>query len=135
MSSFVIAKSEYMKAAGLVSGIAGEMRDFWFYDVETRRNSTPDDYRRKFEECYTMNALSVQMQYNDKEPETDSNTYDSEYNEYKRLGAQLVMNGGRVFTDAVHELQSFFGSCMYQTEYEPYMYKMQMFFNALTAEL
>ena len=64
-----------MKAAGLVAGISNAMRDFWLYDVETRRNSTKEDFIRRFSECYTMNALSVQMQYDDPAPETDSNEY------------------------------------------------------------
>ena len=124
-----------MKAAGLIAGISNAMRDFWLYDIETRRNSTKEDFIRRFSECYTMNALSVQMQYDDPAPETDSNEYRDEINEFYKLGQQLVYNGGRVLTDAVHELQSFFGSALYQTEYEPYMYKMQMFFNSLTCQL
>ena len=134
MSSFVINKKEYMKAAGLVAGLAQELQ-LWLYDMETRRNSTPEDYRRKFEECFTMNCLSVQDQYNDDSPYTDSNSYDQEFNEFQKLGKQLAYNGGEVLTNAIRELQSFFDSASYQTEYEPYMYKMNMFFNSIIVQL
>lgn len=135
MSSFTIAKKEYIKAAGLVAGIAETKREFWIYDYETHRKSTKEDYKRKFTECYEMNALSVQMQYNDPAPETDSETYDKEFNEYFKLGQQLVYNGGNVLRDAALELNDFFRSAIYQTEYEPYMWKMSMFFDRIISEL
>jgi len=137
MSSFTIAKQEYIKAAGLVSGMAQELQ-LWLYDYETRRNSTPEDYKRKFAECYTMNALSVKEQYHGDEVGAmsgDTNEYNAEFKEYMNLGKQLVWNGGTCLTNAIHELNSFFRSAMYQTEYEPYMYKMQMFFDALIVQL
>ena len=72
MSSFVISKKEYIKAAGIVAGIAEAQRDFWLFDYEAQRNSTPEDYYNRFAECYTMNALSVQEQYGDDKPEADA---------------------------------------------------------------
>jgi len=135
MSSYVIAKSEYMKAAGLVTGLSEELRHFWMYDIETQRNSTAEDFKRHFTEFFTMNALSVQEQYNDPEAYTDTNEYNKEFSEYRKLGKQLVYNDGKALTDAISELSAFFSSAMYQTEYEPYMYKMQMYFNSLIVEL
>lgn len=134
MSSFVIKKSEYMKAAGLVSGLAQELK-LWLYDYETQRNSTPEDYRRKFEECFTMNCLSVQEQYRENEPWTDSNAYKAEFEQFQKLGKQLVYNGGESLTNAIRELQSFLDSALYQTEKEAYMYKMEMFFNNIICQL
>jgi len=124
-----------MKAAGIITGIADEMRDFWMYDQETRRNSIDEDYKRHFSEFYTMNALSVKGQYDDEYAETDSNTYEKEFNECRKIGHQLVYNGGKVLQQAVAELSQFFSSAMYQTEYEPYMYKMQMYLDRLTIQL
>ena len=107
MSSFVINKKEYMKAAGIMAGLAQELQ-IWSYDYETRRNRTPEDYKRAFEECFTMNALSVAEQYRDKEAYTDSNDYKADFDEYKKLGCQLVWNGGQDLTNAIYELMSFF---------------------------
>lgn len=134
MSSFVISKSEYVKAAGLVSGLAKEL-EVWLYDYETQRNSTPEDYKRRFIECFTMNSLSVQKQYDDGDAWTDSNEYNKEFNDYMKLGKQLVYNDGPALINAIHELSQFFGSCLYQTEYDPYMYKMQLFFDSIIVEL
>lgn len=134
MSSFIIGKSEYMKAAGLVSGLAEELK-VWIYDHETNRNSTKEDYKRKFEECFMMNALSFQEQYKEQEVWTDSNSYEEEFNAYYKLGKQLVYNDGEALINAIRELQQFFDSAMYQTEKESYMYKMQMFFNNLICQL
>ena len=137
MSSFTISKQEYMKAAGLVSGIAEEAK-IWMYDFEMGRNSTPEDYKRRFAECYEMNALSVKEQYHGDEVGAfsgDQNEYKEDFEAYQHLGRQLVYNGGSALSNAVHELSQFFSSAMYQTEYEPYMYKMQMFFDRLIVEM
>ena len=138
MSSYTIAKQEYMKAAGVISGLASEIRDFWIYDYETRRNSTPEDYKRHFTEMFTMNALSVKEQYHGDEvgaPSTDSNEYNDLFNEYMHLGKQIAYNGGKVLENAIYELMSFFGSALYQTENDAYMFKMQFYFNNLIVAL
>ena len=44
MSSFVIAKEEYIKAAGLIAGIKDVHRDIWLYDYEYGRNMEADDF-------------------------------------------------------------------------------------------
>lgn len=43
MSSFVIEKKEYVKAAGLVAGIA-ESKEIWFYSYKVQRNRKAEDY-------------------------------------------------------------------------------------------
>ena len=40
MSSFVIEKREYVKAAGAVAGIASASHHFWVYDYRMNRNMT-----------------------------------------------------------------------------------------------
>ena len=137
MSSYTIAKQEYMKAAGLVSGLAEGLK-VWLYDYETGRNSTKEDYKRRFTECYTMNALSVKEQYHGQEvgaPSGDQNEYKADFDQFYKLGKQLVYNDGQPLINAIHELSGFFGSALYQTEFEPYMYKMQMFFDSILVQL
>jgi len=138
MSSYIISKQEYMKAAGLVTGLSEELRHFWLYDYETRRNSTAEDYKRKFTECYEMNVISVKEQYHGDEVGADArdqNEYKQDFETYRKLGKQLCYNDGQPLINAIHELNAFFGSCLYQTEYDPYMFKMQMFFNQIITEL
>lgn len=135
MSSFVIAKEEYIKAAGVVAGIAKELRDFWLYNYEKGRKYTEADYYDAFSEFYNLNALSVQMQYGDKTPETDSGTYEKEFNSYMKIGVQIARNGGDTLKNAALELNDFFRSAIYQTEYEPYMWKMSMFFDRVISQL
>ncbi len=141
MSSFTIDKREYIKAAGIVAGIAqasargtgrGQM---WIYDYETRRNSTPEDYHRVFTECYEMNAISVAEQYHDRTPETDSNEYKPEFKAAIKAGEKLYMLKGEKLKNAIMELRHFFGSAIYQTEKYEYMFKMQFYFFKIEDQL
>lgn len=141
MSSFTIGKREYIKAAGIVAGIAeasgqgNGCRQLWLYDYETRRNSTPEDYYRRFAECYTMNALSVAEQYHDREAETDGNDYKRDFNAALKTGKKLYFEGGEKLKMAIMELHHFFGSAIYQTEKYEYMFKMQFFFFQIESQL
>ena len=110
MSSFVVNKSEYIKAAGIVSGLAelyadryGTTHRIWIYDYVTGRNMTAEDYYRNFTECYTMNALSVQEQYNDDEPETDDDDYMELFNEY-RTKAKRITNDRAKMQEVILQL-------------------------------
>lgn len=132
MSSFVIGKEEYIKAAGLVSGIS-QIKKIWHYDYNSCRNSTPEDYYNQFVKFYEMNALSVQEQYDDPEPETDSNDYKATFKKAMKAGTAAVINGG--LRDRIMQLRSFFKCAMYQTEKESYSYMMQLYFDRLLVEL
>ena len=134
MSSFVISKKEYIKAAGIVAGIAEAQRDFWLFDYEAQRNSTPEDYYNRFAECYTMNALSVQEQYGDDKPEADAEEYKREFAEYRAKGRSFVMNPEK-YRNALKHLREFFSGAEYQTEKEAYFWKMQMYFNRILVAL
>ena len=137
MSSFTIAKSEYIKAAGLVAGLAQELKA-WIFDYECQRNSTDEDFRRKFTECFEMNALSVKEQYRGDEvgaPSTDASSYMKEFKEYKNAGITLAIESGPALTNAINELSQFFSSAIYQTEKDSYMFKMQMYFDHIIVEL
>lgn len=141
MSSFTIAKSEYIKAAGLVAGLAETLgtrnSKIWIYDYETQRNSTPEDYYRKFDNCYKMNALSVKEQYRGDEvgaPSTDSNDYMNLFKEYQKIGKSVGYTRENL-KEIVLELKSFFDSAIYQTEKESYMTNMRYFFQQILCEL
>lgn len=141
MSSFTISKKEYIKAAGIVAGIAeasarGAGRyQLWLYDYETQRNSTAEDYYRRFSECYTMNAISVGEQYHDRTPETDSNEYRAEFKAAQAAGKKLYFEQGEKLKKAIMELRQFFHSAIYQTEKYSYMFKMQFFFYQIEDQL
>lgn len=135
MSSFIISKEEYIKAAGTVAGLAESLPHFWLYDYETGRNATQEDYYRMFTECYTMNAMSVKEQYHDPELFTDGSSYKRTFDDYRKKGRSAGLHRGEDFKRITAELVNFFSSAVYQTEKEPYFWKMQTLFNRITAEL
>jgi hypothetical protein len=132
MSSYTISKQDYIKAAGLVAGLA-EALELWIYDYEDGNNSTEASYYREFERCYTMNALSVKEQYHGDEvgaPSTDSNDYMKDFEKMQKIGksAGYTRQG---LKELVAELQMFFDSAIYQTEKYEYMFKMEFYFNKI----
>lgn len=62
MSCFTIAKEDYMKAAGIIAGMAKEA-EVWLYNADAHRNMDKTDYKAKFTECYKMNAESVMERF------------------------------------------------------------------------
>ena len=138
MSSFVIGKEEYIKAAGIVAGIKDIHNDIWMYDYELGRNMTADDYYNKFVECYDMNAISVYEQYKPRHDDeilcTDSRDYKATFKAYRAKGKAYALRPDALKM-AIMELRQFFSSAIYQTEKESYMFKMQMFFNSLLVQL
>ena len=78
MSSYVISKRDYIRAAGLLAGIAEFYNrtyyDLWLYDYEHRRNMTTPDYHEQFTRLFELNAESVAWQYDDEAPETTATT-------------------------------------------------------------
>lgn len=132
MSSFVIDKKEYIKAAGVVAGIAAASRDFWVFNYEKGRNSTTEDYYHMFCNCYHWNAFSVQFQYNDPEPEDDPNNYMDTFNHYCRIGKQYRYKNLKA---ALIELSDFFRSALYQVEDKDYSQKMELFFSRIIGQI
>lgn len=144
MSSFVIDKKEYIKAAGIVAGIAeaskkrticGVSRELWVWDYEHDRNSTPEDYYRRFVECFEMNALSVAEQYKEDDLWTDSNDYKKDFSAAILTGKKLFNEKGEKLKNAIMELRQFFHSASYQTEKYEYMFKMEMYFYKILEQL
>ena len=143
MSSCVVDKFAYMKAAGVVAGIAeAYQNDTWkrihVLDFDTGEVLKPEDFRRCFSACHTMNALSVQERYNDDKPETDDRPYNDEYNTGMRIGrkaAREALYNPAVLLDLTYNLQYFFHHCVYQIDKDAYFYKMKAFFNEIIAEI
>lgn len=63
MSSFILEKKEFIKAAGIMCGIEESKCDKHQYFI--------DNVKRRFEECYELNVDSFNEQYG------DHNTYDN----------------------------------------------------------
>lgn len=107
MSSFVISKIEYIKAAGLMYGLESKRKCPHTFFLE--------NVKAKFEQLYRLNVLSVAEQYGD-DPDTigeDGCSYDSVFSTYKTRGKNIdefelptVKNG----------LFRFFESILYQIE-------------------
>lgn len=133
MSSFIIEKREYIKAAGIIAGIA-EARKLWVFDYQSNRNSNPEDYHRRFTECFEMNALSFKEQYNEAEVFTDGNEYRQTFKEYLKKGRSLAGKPNEL-KHAIFELKQFMSGAEYQTEKDAYFFKMQMYFNSILIAL
>lgn len=113
MSSFVINKVEFVKAAGLMYGIEESKPHSFRYFLENVR----DNFVRAFE----FNALSVAEQYHDDEPYKDELTYDSVFEEYCRKGRTIwTLDSSRTCPMNKKELRNaltdFFHSVLYQIE-------------------
>lgn len=132
MSSFVISKKEYITVAGFVAGLANGL-ELWLYDYEAGRNSTQADYYKHFDDCYRMNAKSVQLQYHDPEEEQDNNDYIHEFTNAFMKGEQ-VAHFGDVW-ESIARVQAFFSSSIYQIEYPPFMDKVSNYYNKIIAAI
>ena len=114
MSSFMVSKREYVKAAGLMYGIEETKRDKhqWFLD----------NVRKEFEHCYALNVASVNEQYGDNEtPEEDN--YEAVFESYRQLGVAIyegpaLHEGVMKISDLRVRLWCFFRSVLYQIENE-----------------
>lgn len=138
MSSFIIDKVEYVKAAGLMYGIESAKRDThrWFLE----------NVRKEFEHVYALNVASVNEQYGDGEmPETEQ--YDDVFESYRKKGALIQREGyasdnGIIFHKVENVMDkkkfrlsmfSFFKSVLYQIENEAaHRAVAELFFNCLS---
>lgn len=139
MSSFVIDKKEYIKAAGVLSGIEkatrrNYRRRLWVYDYQHNDVMQGMRFYDVMDECFQMNALSVQEQYHDSEAWTDSEKYMDVFTAYEAKGSSATFNYMEL-RRIIFELRMFFRSAEYQTEKEAYSFKMKMIFNAIMESL
>ena len=125
MSSFIISKVEYIKAAGLMCGFEEAKSDShkWFID----------NVRQEFEHAYALNVASVNEQYSHDEPEMpDGESYDDVFEAYRKKGALIQREGyasdnGIIFHKVENVMDKatfckhmfgFFNSVLYQIENE-----------------
>ncbi len=106
MSSFVIDKKEYMKAAGIMYGVEKSSRfpHKYFLDV----------VREKFNELYIMNEKSVSIQYKE-ESNPDECEYIDTFWEYVEKSKQMLADNKKELT---LNMMIFFDSILYQIEDE-----------------
>ena len=123
MSSYIVDKKEFIKAAGLMYGIEEAKRDKHLYFLEV--------CRKEFVHCYALNVISVNEQYGE-DYAPDEASYDEEFEEHRKLG-KLIGNDGYTSSNGIiyHKvenvmslkdlrlrMQRFFGSVLYQIENE-----------------
>ena len=138
MSSFIIGKTEYVKAAGAIAGIVeGSNRginEVFVYDYQSRHRMGDKEFYDRFVECFEMNSLSFQEQYRETELYTDSNDYKDLFSKYKKIGKSAVFDDKKL-RKIIFDLRDFMKSAEYQTEKETYFFKMKMFFNEILVQL
>lgn len=125
MSSFVIGKSEYMKAAGFLAGLAEE-KDCYreqllrMWNSRDNRVMNDQDFIEAFTKIYQYNALSVAKQYKDPEPENDTNDYMKEFKATKKAVKKMVLDWhlerNKDIELTIYKFQSFSSSILYQIE-------------------
>lgn len=127
MSSFVVDKSEFIKAAGLLYGIEaakGVHAHKWFLD----------NVRERFVECYELNAQSVDEQYNEISA-IDTESYDDVFKQYGQMGLEIGFGTcKKIDLKSLRiKMWMFFNSVLYQTESEEAHDKISSwFFECLT---
>lgn len=133
MSSFVITKAEYIKAAGTLSGIV-DAKDVFLFDYRAGKKSGPQEIYDTFVKFYEMNTESVQEQYGDPERETDSRSYKQEFNFFLNYGKMSAIHPEKI-KKVIMSLRQFFSSAEYQTEREDYNLEMREYFNRVLVAL
>ena len=137
MSSFIVSKREFIKAAGLMCGYEGAKRDSHKYFV--------DNVRKEFEHAYALNVASVNEQYGDnEEPETEQ--YDEVFEAYRKKGALISTEGyasdnGIIFSKVEdvmdkrtfrRSMWKFFNGVLYQIENDAaHRAVAELFYNCL----
>lgn len=112
MSSFIINKKEYIKAAGLVCGVASCSK----YGGSSVFCA---NVKKEFERIYKLNVYSWCEQYDEDIAEETCN-YEDVFNGYKALGRRIYMGlESNITLDTLrYSLIKFFGSITYQIENE-----------------
>lgn len=129
MSSFVISKKEYVKAAGFIAALARETNRYcepiiYWYSYEKGGLKEAEDFYNDFVELYKANAESVLLQYNDKEAETDNTDYREEFENMMKATHRLYMYATKLCTptsrqaliNSIYEFNLFARSVNYQVE-------------------
>lgn len=120
MSSFIVEKKEFIKAAGLMCGYEEAKRDSHRWFIE--------NCRKEFEHVYALNVASVNEQYDDNEMPEGDDGMDELFKAYRKKGT-LIRNEGYemgIICEKVADVMSrqdfrkrmfmFFRSVLYQIE-------------------
>ena len=116
MSSYVINKREFIKAAGIMCGFEEGKRYPHKYFIET--------VKARFVKCYELNVDSVAEQYGEESGCYDGSEYNNTFEEYRTKGRALYHNFMRVDDVRVGvkfilpRMMVFFRSVLYQIENE-----------------
>lgn len=133
MSSFIINKDEYLKAAGFVSAMVEtttrlQESIFWLWNKRENRTYTADDVKKDFARLYKINFKAVYDGYHrtprSEEFAPDTAEYTAEFDRYKAQGLTLVRKGYTLLQTtekeklrkAVYALTQFFDSVLYQID-------------------
>ena len=125
MSSFVYHKKYFVEAAGALAGLAALQNVYrepllWMYNHEAGRLFNDEDFYNTFVCLFQINAESVMLQYNDPEPETDTNEYRDIFQAakayVKKADLAFHCNGNREIILLLYRLSDFFQGVMYQIE-------------------
>ena len=131
MSSFVIAKSDYIRAAAFLAAAAGH-QDYYgdpvlsLWNARAGRRYTAEDIQRDFTRLYEINAADVAEQYRNATRCTDPESYSEEFAATKAAAAQLLNRGYTLERDTerkqlqrvTYGLIEFLNSARYQIEGE-----------------
>jgi hypothetical protein len=122
MSSFIVSKQEFIKAAGLMCGYEEAKRDSHKWFIE--------HVRQEFEHAYALNVVSVQEQYEDYSFDPEEETLDDVFEAYRKMGSLIYTEGykmGIICTKVADVMDKptfrksmflFFQSVLYQIENE-----------------
>ena len=136
MSSFVIDKKEFIKAAGFLAGLAEETNGFheqllrmWNYRNDRVMND--EDFIEAFTTLYKYNAFSVAKQYKDSDAENDAKEYKTEFQKAKKAAKRMVLDSklykNKDLEMTIYKFQSFSSSILYQIEAPEYSDKARFF--------
>lgn len=120
MSSYVISKEDYSRAAGFCAGLAdakylGEPA-LWMWHYGENRVYTARDYLPAFHWLYRLNARSVMLQYGDDEPENDPDEYRAEYEAARKKAFDMYTFHPQKLNKACDNFAGFIHCMLYQTE-------------------
>lgn len=114
MSSFVVNKVNYVRAAGLMYGVEESKRD--------SNKRFLNHVRKNFEHAYALNVFSVNEQYESNRL-PDEESYDEEFEAYRKKGQDIWVNKSTAsIPNAMpwphfrYMMMNFFSSVMYQIE-------------------
>lgn len=124
MSSFVISRTDYAKAAGFIAGIASAKYcgspALFLYDYSRGRRYTAADFFPAFEWLYNLNLKSVCLQYEDSPEEweepADVENVRAVFNEWRtKTETAYYMKPAQV-VHGIAEFKRFCASILYQIE-------------------